>query len=120
MVYEETQKMADGVEEEFTTLDHVDKTRYLVLEQSTAEREFELTKTLLGSSVPGIQEFITKERYLQLLGRFMYNSYAITTRRSSDSPLSGVMLMQKSVYSHPLLTQAHVICLPTDAGGDCS
>ncbi|CAG8578621.1 8821_t:CDS:2 [Paraglomus brasilianum] len=88
MIYEETEKVAKGVEEEYGTFDHIERLRYLEIKPTPAEKgEIELLRELLASKVPGIQEFISEERYLMLKGKLMYNAYGIRTHKSEDSHL---------------------------------
>ncbi|CAG8663609.1 6327_t:CDS:2, partial [Paraglomus occultum] len=74
--------------EEYGTFDHVERLRYLEIKPTSAEKvEIELLRELLASKVPGIQEFISEERYLMLKGKLMYNAYGIKTHKSEDSHL---------------------------------
>ncbi|CAG8596803.1 8167_t:CDS:2 [Ambispora gerdemannii] len=88
MVYEETEKVAQKIEEEYTTYDHVEKLRYLELPVTEREqREIEILKDLLASKVPGIEEFIS-ERYMMFKGKLEYNSYGINTAKEYNKSIN--------------------------------
>ncbi|CAG8586008.1 1032_t:CDS:2 [Acaulospora colombiana] len=85
MVHEETQKVATGVEEEYTTWDHVERLRFLTVPSTDKEaREIKLLRDLFAAKVPGMEEFISEERYLMLKGKLMYNAYGISTSRDNE------------------------------------
>jgi import receptor subunit TOM20 len=113
MVYEETQKVASGIEDEYTTWDHIERLRYLdVPATSKEEKEINLLKELFAAKVPGMEEFITEDRYMVLKGKFMYNAYGVHTSntkkvinentsepvRSSESPVIGAGFYRFSSY----------------------
>ncbi|CAJ0915764.1 19753_t:CDS:10 [Entrophospora sp. SA101] len=101
MVYEETQKVASGIEEEYTTWDHIERLRYLdVPATSKEEKEINLLKELFAAKVPGMEEFISEERYMVLKGKFTYNAYGNNSEpvRSSESPVIGACFYRFSSY----------------------
>uniref|UniRef100_A0A1D1YJT5 Mitochondrial import receptor subunit TOM20 n=1 Tax=Anthurium amnicola TaxID=1678845 RepID=A0A1D1YJT5_9ARAE len=80
MVYEETQKVATGIEEEYSTWDHIERLRFLSVNPSDKEsKEIKLMRDLFETKVPGMEEFISEERYLMLKGKLLYNAYGIHT-----------------------------------------
>ncbi|CAG8436891.1 12365_t:CDS:2 [Funneliformis mosseae] len=86
MVHEETQKVATGIEEEYSTWDHIERLRYLAVQPYDKEsNEITLLKELFKTKVPGMEEFITEERYLMLKGKLMYNAYGIHTERNMET-----------------------------------
>ncbi|RHZ76497.1 hypothetical protein Glove_197g44 [Diversispora epigaea] len=86
MVYEETQKVASGVEEEYSTWDHIERLRFLSVPATDKEaKEIKLLRDLFSKKVPGMEEFISEERYLMLKGKLMYNAYGINTSRSNEN-----------------------------------
>ncbi|OZJ01847.1 hypothetical protein BZG36_04940 [Bifiguratus adelaidae] len=85
MVYEETTKTPTGKDDEYNTWDHIERLRYLEVQASDKEKkEIELLKGLLGPKVPGIDEFVTEERYLTLKGKLLYNAYGVQTIATGD------------------------------------
>ncbi|CAI2182138.1 13017_t:CDS:2 [Funneliformis geosporum] len=83
MVHEETQKVATGVEEEYSTWDHIERLRFLAVQPSDKEsKEITLLRELFKTKVPGMEEFISEERYLMLKGKLMYNAYGIYTEHN--------------------------------------
>ncbi|KAG9303284.1 hypothetical protein G9A89_013610 [Geosiphon pyriformis] len=82
MVYEETEKVSKGIEEDYSIFDHIERLRYLDLAATPKEhREIEILKELLASKVPGIEEFISEERYMMFKGKLLYNAYGVNTAR---------------------------------------
>lgn len=80
MVHEETQKVATGIEEEYSTWDHIERLRFLSVNPSDKEsKEIKLMRDLFETKVPGMEEFISEERYLMLKGKLLYNAYGIHT-----------------------------------------
>ncbi|CAG8605094.1 5594_t:CDS:10 [Ambispora leptoticha] len=89
MVYEETEKVAHKIEDDYSTFDHIEKLRYLELPATQRElREIEILKSLLASKVPGIEEFISEERYMMLKGKLLYNSYGINTAKEYNKSIN--------------------------------
>ncbi|RUP43210.1 hypothetical protein BC936DRAFT_137470 [Jimgerdemannia flammicorona] len=80
MVYEETTKVPTGRDDEYNTWDHIERLRFLEVNPGPTEAlEIKLLKELLGPKVPGIDEFVTEERYLTLKGKLQYNAYGVET-----------------------------------------
>ncbi|KAF9963227.1 hypothetical protein BGZ65_005067 [Modicella reniformis] len=100
---------------EYSSFDHMEQLRYLGISSSEEEeKEMELLKGALGSNIPGIDEFITEERYLLMKGRLLYNIYGISTsldpnlddveplperhRSVCDAPITGVGFYKVTSY----------------------
>ncbi|CAG8673056.1 13606_t:CDS:2 [Dentiscutata erythropus] len=82
MVHEETQKVITGEEEEYSTWDHIERLPLLNVPPNDKEtNEIKLLRELFAAKVPGMEEFISEERYLMLKGKLMYNSFGISTTR---------------------------------------
>ncbi|KAF9113197.1 hypothetical protein BGX27_002038 [Mortierella sp. AM989] len=110
MVHEES--LNSGAE--YNSFDHMERLRYLEIPPSAEiEKEMELLKVALGSNIPGIDEFITQERYLLMKGRLLYNVYGVSTaldskheaeplperhRSTRDAPITGVGFYRVSSY----------------------
>ncbi|KAG0212366.1 hypothetical protein B0O80DRAFT_90496 [Mortierella sp. GBAus27b] len=110
MVFEASQN--SGVE--YNSFDHMERLRHVEISLSAEEEnEMELVKGALGSNIPGIDEFITEERYLQMKGRLLYNLYGVSTslygnteveplpdrnRSVRDAPVTGVGFYRVSSY----------------------
>ena len=75
--------VATGIEEEYSTWDHIDRLRFLSVNSSDKEpKEIQLMRDLFETKVPGMEEFISEERYLMLEGKLLYNAYGIHTERN--------------------------------------
>ncbi|KAI9137964.1 MAS20 protein import receptor-domain-containing protein [Paraphysoderma sedebokerense] len=86
MVIEDQQRGEQGNTEEYSIWDHIERLKYLELESTEKEKkEADMLRKVLGSKVPGLDEFLTDERYLLLKGKFLYNQYAISTAVESSS-----------------------------------
>ncbi|KAG0782890.1 hypothetical protein G6F16_008923 [Rhizopus arrhizus] len=81
MVVEELSKSKEQQkvgEASFGAWDHVDRFRYLeISENEETVAEIEMLKKVLGPKVQGINEFLSKEIYLMLKGKLLFNAYAI-------------------------------------------
>lgn len=60
---------------DYTLYDHVERLRYLEFEVS--EEEVKLLAKVLATAVPGLEQFVTDERYATLLGKMAYNSFGV-------------------------------------------
>ncbi|KAI9025892.1 MAS20 protein import receptor-domain-containing protein [Phycomyces nitens] len=118
MIAEEKEKTKAGKASEsmYSAWDHIDKYRYLDLSPSEATvAEMKMIKELLGSKVPGIDDFLSEEIYLMLKGKLGYNAYPIlavegdevdaeiTSKErvrelSSERPAVGAALYKISTY----------------------
>ncbi|KAJ1751479.1 mitochondrial import receptor subunit tom20 [Coemansia sp. RSA 1821] len=70
--------------DEYTTWEHLESMRYLELIPTASDAQV-LRKLgeLMSNSVPGLNEFVTSERYSMLKGKLDYNAYAV---HGSDVP----------------------------------
>ncbi|KAL0089415.1 MAS20 protein import receptor-domain-containing protein [Phycomyces blakesleeanus] len=87
MIAEEKEKTKAGkaAESMYSAWDHIDKYRYLDLSPSEATvTEMKMIKELLGSKVPGIDEFLSEEIYLMLKGKLGYNAYPILATEGDE------------------------------------
>ncbi|KAF9937490.1 hypothetical protein BGZ67_001223 [Mortierella alpina] len=99
MVYEESLNRG----EEYNSFDHMERLRYLdVPATADEEKEIELLKVALGSNIPGIDEFITEERYLVMKGRLLYNIYAISSSLDADRDIQPMPERQRSLHDSPI------------------
>ncbi|KAF9585201.1 hypothetical protein BGW38_003446 [Lunasporangiospora selenospora] len=99
MVYEES--VNSGVE--YNAFDHMERLRYLEVASSpTEEKEIELLRNALGSKIPGIDEFITEERYLVMKGRLLYNLYGISTAKDPNRAVESSPERERSVRDGPI------------------
>ncbi|KAF9208923.1 hypothetical protein BGZ49_007129 [Haplosporangium sp. Z 27] len=110
MVHEES--LNSGAE--YNSFDHMERLRYVDIPPSAEiEKEMELLKVALGSNIPGIDEFITQDRYLLMKGRLLYNIYGTSTaldnnrevetlperhRSTRDAPVTGAGFYRVSSY----------------------
>ncbi|KAF8935956.1 MAS20 protein import receptor-domain-containing protein [Dissophora ornata] len=99
MVHEES--LNSGAE--YNSFDHMERLRYLEIPPSAEEeKEMELLKVALGSNIPGIDEFITEERYLLMKGRLLYNLYGVSTSLDTERSVEPLPEKQRSVRDAPI------------------
>ncbi|KZV77179.1 hypothetical protein PENSPDRAFT_645453 [Peniophora sp. CONT] len=60
---------------DFTIYDHIERLRYL--EVTPEEEELVTFRSVLESVLPGLDQFITEERYATLKGQMLYNAYGV-------------------------------------------
>ncbi|KAJ2399445.1 mitochondrial import receptor subunit tom20 [Coemansia sp. RSA 2559] len=73
--------------DEYTTWEHLECMRYLELVPSNTDVEMlKMLGELMSSSVPGLSEFVTGERYTMLKGKLDYNAYAVHNSQVADVP----------------------------------
>ncbi|KAH9965901.1 hypothetical protein BC827DRAFT_777388 [Russula dissimulans] len=76
-------KEADaGADEGYTLFDHMERVRYLEL--SGKEAEAEQLRAILKANLPGLEDFVTDERYTVLIGKMAYNAYGISHSGGRD------------------------------------
>lgn len=66
----------------YTLFDHVERVRFLEL--SGKEGEAELLRSIMKANLPGLEEFVTDERYTTLIGKMAYNAYGISPSGGRD------------------------------------
>ncbi|KAI1319065.1 hypothetical protein EDD11_004954 [Mortierella claussenii] len=99
MVHEES--LNSGAE--YNSFDHMERLRYLEIPPSAEEeKEMELLKVALGSNIPGIDEFITEERYMLMKGRLLYNLYGVSTSLDANRKVEALPERQRSVRDAPI------------------
>ncbi|KAI7819853.1 MAS20 protein import receptor-domain-containing protein [Gamsiella multidivaricata] len=99
MVHEES--LNSGAE--YNSFDHMERLRYLeITATAEEEKEMELLKVALGSNIPGIDEFITEERYLLMKGRLLYNLYGVSTSLNVDHDVEPLPERHRSVRDAPI------------------
>ncbi|KAJ1770604.1 mitochondrial import receptor subunit tom20 [Coemansia sp. RSA 1813] len=77
----------DSDADEYTTWEHLECMRYLELVPSAADAEvLKKLGELMSSSVPGLTEFVTSERYTMLKGKLDYNAFAVHNAQDVDVP----------------------------------
>ncbi|KAJ3360063.1 hypothetical protein GGF32_008650 [Allomyces javanicus] len=82
MVHEDTKKAENPDADGFGVWDHIERLRYLELTPTAIDAKYiTMLQTLLGEKVPGLEDFLTLERYLLLKGKFLYNQMAVATRQ---------------------------------------
>lgn len=60
---------------EYTMYDHTERLRYL--EVNAPEEEIKIISQVFSSALPGLEQFVTEERYATLLGKMAYNAYGV-------------------------------------------
>lgn len=66
----------------YTLFDHMERVRYLEL--SGKEGEAEQLRSIMKANLPGLEEFVTDERYTVLTGKMAYNAYGISPSGGRD------------------------------------
>jgi import receptor subunit TOM20 len=66
----------------YTLFDHMERVRYLEL--SGKEGEAEQLRSIMKANLPGLEEFVTDERYTVLTGKMAYNTYGISPSGGRD------------------------------------
>ena len=66
----------------YTLFDHMERVRYLEL--SGKEGGAEQLRGILKANLPGLEDFVTDERYTVLLGKMAYNAYGILPSGGRD------------------------------------
>ncbi|ORZ33816.1 hypothetical protein BCR44DRAFT_1191285 [Catenaria anguillulae PL171] len=81
MVKEDMAKAADpNPSEAFGAWDHIERLKYLELSPTDEdEHNMKVLREVLGAKVPGLDEFLTEERYMMLKGKFLYNQVAVVS-----------------------------------------
>ena len=66
----------------YTLFDHMERVRFLEL--SKKEGEAEQLRSIMKANLPGLEEFVTDERYTVLIGKMAYNAYGISPSGGRD------------------------------------
>lgn len=66
----------------YTLFDHMERVRYLELNEK--EGEPEQLRAILKANLPGLEDFVTDERYTVLVGKMAYNAYGISPSGGRD------------------------------------
>jgi import receptor subunit TOM20 len=66
----------------YTLFDHMERVRYLEL--SGKESGAEQLRGVLRANLPGLEDFVTDERYTVLIGKIAYNAYGILPASGRD------------------------------------
>lgn len=66
----------------YTLLDHMERARFLEL--SGKEGEAEQLRSIMKANLPGLEEFVTDERYTVLTGKMAYNAYGVSLSGGRD------------------------------------
>ncbi|KAG7097394.1 hypothetical protein E1B28_004744 [Marasmius oreades] len=78
---------ADAESDDYLLADHIERLRYL--EVSSPKEEVEMITAVLQTVLPGLESFVTDERYAVLLGKMAYNAFGVTFGDGrDDKPVS--------------------------------
>ena len=66
----------------YSLFDHMERVRFLEL--SGKEGEAEQLRSIMKANLPGLEEFVTDERYTVLTGKMAYNAYGISPSGGRD------------------------------------
>ncbi|KAL0580513.1 mitochondrial import receptor subunit tom20 [Marasmius crinis-equi] len=77
----------DAEEGEYLLADHIERLRYL--EVQPPKEEVDLMTAVLQTVLPGLESFVTEERYATLLGKMAYNAFGVSYGGGrDDKPVS--------------------------------
>lgn len=71
----ELPKYFDGPTTSFALADHFERLRYVDVKAS--EEESNITREVFIASFPGMEQFLTDERYAVMLGKMAYNAFGV-------------------------------------------
>lgn len=80
----------------YTLFDHMERVRYLEL--SGKEGEAEQLRSIMKANLPGLDEFVTDERYTVLTGKMAYNAYGISPSGGRDDKVRIFRLQHASQF----------------------
>jgi len=66
---------SDNKTEKYVLADHLERLRYL--EVVPNKEEFQLLRDVLAAALPGLEEFISDEKYATLCGKMAYNAFGV-------------------------------------------
>ncbi|XP_006456742.1 hypothetical protein AGABI2DRAFT_195752 [Agaricus bisporus var. bisporus H97] len=93
---------ADGGD--YMLVDHMERFRYL--EVQPKEEELPLIANVLQKTLPGLEQFVTKDRYTTLVGKMLYNAIGVGSR--DDKPESTARPEDQEKTRTPVGTQKQV------------
>jgi hypothetical protein len=91
---------------EYSLYDHIERLRYL--EMSTEKKEVTLVKEVLRTALPGLEDFVTDERYAMLLGKMAYNSYGVCFGGGRDNRVGDLVFTLGVVFTANLSASLRV------------
>jgi import receptor subunit TOM20 len=80
----------------YTLLDHMERARFLEL--SGKEGEAEQLRSIMKANLPGLEEFVTDERYTVLTGKMAYNAYGVSLSGGRDDKVRIFRLLHTSQF----------------------
>ncbi|KAF9567404.1 MAS20-domain-containing protein [Agrocybe pediades] len=66
---------SDNKSEKYVLADHIERLRYL--ETVPNKDEFKLLRDVLAAALPGLEEFISDDKYATLCGKMAYNAFGV-------------------------------------------
>lgn len=84
---------------DFTLYDHAERLRFL--EVTAEEEEVASFRNVLESVLPGLDQFITDERYSTLKGQMLYNSYGVYYGEGRDDRVSSCHCFLSYIANSP-------------------
>ena len=72
---------------EYAIGDHVERLRFV--DGKVSEDESKLLSAVLGSALPGLDQFVTAERLAVLVGKMNYNAIGVCPSGGRDNRVSG-------------------------------
>jgi mitochondrial import receptor subunit TOM20 len=88
--------------EGYSLYDHIERLRYLEL--SIPHEEVQLISRVLETALPGLEQFVTAERYTTLKGKMAYNAIGVCYGGGRDDKVSYAVMTDPAC--HPTLLTA--------------
>ena len=87
--------------EGYSLYDHIERLRYLEL--STQQEEVQLISQVLETAMPGLEQFVTDERYTTLKGKMAYNAIGVCYGGGRSDKVSFEVSTESICHSHQSL-----------------
>lgn len=91
MVSDETKKLTASTSgsakppgDDYSIFDHIERLRYLEIDESDVSKDNEALGEVLKLSAEGLEEFLKNGRYAMLLGKMAYNAIGVTFSGGRD------------------------------------
>jgi len=99
----------DATSGDFLLAEHMEKLRYLDIKPNG--RELPLLAGVLEKTLPGLEQFVTRERYSTLLGKIAYNAVGVGQR---DDKVCSLVILFLVTYCSSLSKQSKSTARPED------
>jgi len=105
MVAEETKKLTTGAQsttEEFSLFDHLERLRFLEMDEVAVAADKTALAEVLKMSAEGLEDFLNNGRYDTVLGKMAYNAIGVTfSGGRDDKPESKLLIDERECTRTP-------------------